>query len=95
MPQHSAYSDPSLAISTVRKRLPGAVVCGDTDKATNMIYELVYRGDLPLRFPIGKDALEAARSKVNDLTVEAGQYAKYSDDLLVNRSKDERHRSRL
>lgn len=92
MPPHHAYTDPSLNIATVRKHLPNAVVRGDTDKATRIIYRLVCRGDFPLRLPIGKDALEAARKKVNSLTAGADGYAKYSDDLLVIPPKD---RSRL
>jgi NAD(P)-dependent dehydrogenase (short-subunit alcohol dehydrogenase family) len=83
MPQHHAYTDPTHIMSVLRKLMPSLVIDGDTDKATKMIYELVCRGDLPLRLPLGKDALEATRSKVNSLTAEADAYAKYSDDLLL------------
>jgi len=82
MPQHHAYTDPSLITSVRRKCMPGGLAIGDTDKATKMIYETVCQGDLPLRFPIGKDALEATRSKINSLTVEVDKFEKHSDDLL-------------
>lgn len=83
MPQHYAYTNPSLVTSVRRKRLSGGLAIGDTDKATRMIYETVCRGDVALRFPVGKDALEAARTKVNSLSIEVDKTEKYSDDLLV------------
>jgi len=85
MPQHYAYADPSLPTSVRRKRLPGGQAIGDTDKATRMIYKMVCQGDLALRFPIGKDALEAARSKVDNLIVVVDKVEKYSDDLLATK----------
>jgi hypothetical protein len=84
VPVHPAYANPYLKPAIMRKVLPGAVLPGDSDKVTNVIYQLFTEGgsDLPLRIPLGKDAVLALRSKVAQLTTGVDKVEKYSDDLV-------------
>jgi hypothetical protein len=85
VPVHPAYTSPSLITSVIRKIVPEAVLPGDADKATKVIYDLFSDGGdegLPLRIPLGKDSIEALRKKVGEPTTGVDKVKKYSDDLL-------------
>lgn len=65
--------------------LPNLVPDGDTDKLSKLIYHLINTGaNLPLRLPLGKDAITALRAKAAEWTKGADEVERYSDDLLVD-----------
>jgi hypothetical protein len=85
VPVHPAYTNPSLITSIIRNYMSDAVLPGDVDKVTKVIYQLFADGGndgLPLRIPLGKDAIQALRTKVEELTTEVDKVEKYSDDLV-------------
>lgn len=85
VPVHPTYTSPFLITSVICKIVPEAVLPGDADEETKMIYQLFSdgsNGSLPLRIPLVKDSIGVVRKKVGELMTGLDKVEKYSDDLL-------------
>ncbi|KAH7884548.1 hypothetical protein F5I97DRAFT_1469133 [Phlebopus sp. FC_14] len=79
LPQHPAYTSSATALS--RAALPGAIFDGDADKFTKTVYRMATGNDIPLRLPMGHDALGALTAKVEELSSVVVEAALWSADL--------------
>ncbi|KAI0350185.1 NAD-P-binding protein [Trametes cingulata] len=90
-PRHPAYTNPDLPANRLRAQWNGFVSPGDTRKAVEVFYKIAALPDPPLRFPVGKDALELIRRKLSALQASMDQYESWSEGLLVDGADSEHY----
>ena len=78
---HPAYASPTSRVSLFRPTITAKELCGDTAKATQVIYKLAGLSNPPLRFPLGKDSLALAKQSLAELQTEIDQYGSWSNEL--------------
>jgi hypothetical protein len=72
-PPHPSYTDPNLPTNIMRQLIKGFTVSGDPEKAIAFVYEyFTTTPKPPLRLPIGLDAIEDVREKLESLTMDIG-----------------------
>ncbi|KAG2360412.1 hypothetical protein BDR07DRAFT_1360182 [Suillus spraguei] len=81
LPQHPAYADESFATSVLRQEMKGAVFEGDPEKFTRTVYEIIRRGKIPKRLPMGLDALKILNLRIEDLKATINETREWSVDL--------------
>jgi len=83
-PVHPAYDNDSLRSKMTRNFLENdAKLPGDPDKAAKLIYKISQLPELPLNFPIGKDAIQVVRQRVAVITASTDDYESWSEDLMI------------
>ncbi|KAF8135586.1 hypothetical protein EV363DRAFT_1320990 [Boletus edulis] len=91
-PIHPAYADPSLPSRKIRNLYPGELAVrvhdGDPKKFARAMYQLAYMEDPPLYIPLHRVAIEAARTKGEELIQTAEEYASWSDDIYYRVSQN-------
>ena len=83
---HPAYAKPTLGASQVRAHLAGDTFPPGTPPVAagvEVIYKVAALADLPLRFPLGKDAVGAAKAKITAEQEVAEKWASWSDNLVA------------
>ncbi|KAH9914373.1 NAD-P-binding protein [Epithele typhae] len=90
VPQHPAYSDPSLTVSIVRRSFAEGVNDGDAAarfghsdavKGVARIYELSKLDDPPMHLPLGLDSVAFLSEYAEGVRKDVEEYASWSDDL--------------
>ena len=88
IPQHPAYAEGSAAAlsrklwhESVDKEARKNQGWGDPAKAVQRIYELSKLPSPPVRFVLGKDAIQITREYITELTEEVNKYATWSENL--------------
>ncbi|KAG6378066.1 hypothetical protein JVT61DRAFT_13748 [Boletus reticuloceps] len=61
---------------------------GDPKKFARAMYQLAYMDDPPLYIPLHRVAIEAARTKGEELIQTAEEYASWSDDVYYHVSQN-------
>jgi len=64
-----------------RRALVGAELEGDAEKFTRTVYQVVQGGKIPLRLPMGLDAIEILKGKIESLKATLAETASWSADL--------------
>ncbi|KAI0671224.1 NAD-P-binding protein [Trametes maxima] len=82
-PRHPAYNNPDLPANRLRARWDGFVSPGDTRKAVEVFYRVAGLSNPPLRFAVGKDAVELIRKKLSVLEASIEEYQSWQEGLLV------------
>jgi len=81
LPPHPAYTKPVLASAILRKWLQNPDIKGDSQRAVEAMYRLAALPDPPLHLPLGKDAVQIARSKIAILDADTTAYESWSNGL--------------
>ncbi|KAI0738869.1 NAD-P-binding protein [Daedaleopsis nitida] len=81
-PPHPAYSNPELPCNRTREAsIRSMVVWKDPRKCAEVFYRIGLLPDPPLRIVVGRDAIEAARRKIAELTETVDKYEQWSEGL--------------
>ncbi|KZO99529.1 NAD-P-binding protein [Calocera viscosa TUFC12733] len=78
LPPVAAYKE---SASMLTRQYVHASPGADVTKAVEIVYNLAQESKLPLRFPLGMDAVKSMTDKAASLTEEAEEFASYSASL--------------
>ncbi|KAH9944674.1 NAD(P)-binding protein [Amylocystis lapponica] len=81
---HPAYDGPDSIATKVRQfvKSHAQLPVGDPQKGVQVLYKLANLADPPLRFPLGKDSVEAIKQKSASLLAVVQQYESWSEGLV-------------
>ncbi|PIL35060.1 hypothetical protein GSI_02847 [Ganoderma sinense ZZ0214-1] len=80
-PTHPAYDRPELPAAVFKKDLAQLIPPGDARKGMEAVYKLASLEQPPLRFPLGKEAVAAARAKMSAFLADVDKYESWSEGL--------------
>ena len=80
-PTHPAYDKPELPATAFKKILLANAPSGDARKGMEATYKLASLEKQPLHFPLGKDAVAAARAKTTSFLADTDKYESWSEGL--------------
>ncbi|KIJ67113.1 hypothetical protein HYDPIDRAFT_26515 [Hydnomerulius pinastri MD-312] len=80
-PEHPAYKDESSATAALRKSVLETTFEGDANKFSNTIYRMATGGNVPLRLPMGEDALATLKAIVEKRGTVIVEAAPWNVDL--------------
>ncbi|KIJ60728.1 hypothetical protein HYDPIDRAFT_31951 [Hydnomerulius pinastri MD-312] len=88
-PVHPAYQDPNSAAHLTRVAIDNMYSnpnLQDVDKASLAIYEFMELEEKPLRFPLGKDTVQAVKRRIETMQHTVQVCERFSNDLLKDRT---------
>jgi len=89
-PANPVYDGKDSALAALRNAWttgnPEEILQGDPKKFAKAVYALVESGNMPLHLPVGQDALEGARQKVEALGKDISEASPWSADLLRDKT---------
>ena len=82
-PPHPAYTNPDNAVAKLRQWVTKASseAAADPAKAVEAIYYVAQMPDPPLLFPLGRDAVQRAKTHAARIIADADRVASLSDNL--------------
>ena len=78
---HPAYTNPGLPCSLARATPYAGIAWKNVRKSVEVFYKVASLPDPPLHFVVGKDAIEAIRTKLNQLQKVVETYEAWSEGL--------------
>jgi len=81
-PAHPAYAKPDSAVTQTRGAFQTMMANGaKTEDAVEVLYRLSQFDQPPLRFPLGKDAVQVIRTQIAAITADVDKYESWSEKL--------------
>lgn len=79
---HPAYIKDTLPVTMLRGALKQAIANGtDVNKAVVQLYKVTEVENPPLRFPLGKDAIDVVRKQLAAIAADVDKFESYSAEL--------------